>query len=195
MVYTGYGYRVGGARRCLTRIVGAGLLFAFGAGAALAAEDPLLSRLEGEWVGQGTVRMSPGSEPERIYCKVANKLVDGGSALEQKGRCAVATNSGRLRGKIAARGQGRYEGSLDSPQTDGPAVLAGHAEANKIVLSAQFVDRFSKRPSLSIISLIVGDGGAYRLVSDTLNPNSGRHFQTGDILFKPNKKRKKRSGR
>jgi hypothetical protein len=67
-------------------------------------------------------------------------------------------------------------------------VLAGHAESDKIVLSAQFVDRFSKRPSLSIISLIVGDGGAYRLVSDTLNPGTGKHFQTSDILFKPKRK-------
>jgi len=81
----------------------------------------------------------------------------------------VATNSGRLRGKIAAKGQGRYEGSLDSPQTAGPAVLAGHAENDKIVLSARFVDRFSKRPSKSTISLLVGDGSAYRLVSNTSN--------------------------
>jgi hypothetical protein len=178
-----------GRARCgLTKLAGAGLLLAVGAIPTLAAEDLLLSRLQGEWIGQGMVRMGPQAEPERIYCRVANKLVDGGAALEQKGRCAVATNSGRLRGKIAAKGQGRYEGSLDSPQTDGPAVLAGHAESDKIVLSAQFVDRFSKRPSLSIISLIVGDGGAYRLVSDTLNPGTGKHFQTSDILFKPKRK-------
>lgn len=164
-------------------------LVALGVAPALAADDPLLSRLAGEWIGQGTVRMSPASEPERIYCKVANKLVDGGSALEQKGRCAVASNSGTLKGKIAARGEGRYEGSLDSPQTAGPATLAGHAADDKIVLSAEFIDRFSRRPSLSIISLIVGDGGQYRLVSDTLNPESGKHFQTSDIIFKPNKKK------
>ena len=42
---------------------------------------------------------------------------------------------------------------------------------------------------MSIISLMVGDGGAYRLVSDTLNANTGKHFQTSDILFKPNRKR------
>lgn len=174
----------------LKQLAGASLMLAVGSMQAFAAEDPLLSRLEGEWVGQGTVRMGPSAEPERIYCKIANKLVDGGAALEQRGRCAVAANSGRLKGKIAAKGQGRYEGSLDSPQTKGPAVLAGHAEAGKIVLSAQFVDRFSKRPSLSIISLFVGDGGAYRLVSDTLNPGTGQHFQTSDILFKPERKRK-----
>lgn len=176
-------------RRGLAKFAVAALLLASGATSAAAADDVLLSRLQGEWIGQGTVRMSPGSEPERIYCKIANKLVDGGSALEQRGRCAVATNSGRLKGKISARGEGRYEGSLDSPQTAGPATLAGHAENDKIVLSAQFIDRFSKRPSLSIISLIVGNSGQYRLVSDTLNPESGKHFQTSDIVFKPNGKR------
>ena len=36
---------------------------------------------------------------------------------------------------------------------------------------------------------MVGDGGAYRLVSNTLNPESGKHFETSDILFKPNKKK------
>jgi len=168
---------------------GAGLLLAIGVVPAFSAEDVLLSRLEGEWIGQGTVRMGPAEEPERIYCKIANRLVDGGAALEQKGRCAVATNSGRLRGKIAATGQGRYEGSLDSPQTAGPAVLAGYAEDDKIVLSARFVDRFSRQPINSIILLSVSDGGAYRLISDTLIPSTGKHFEASNILFKQNKKR------
>jgi hypothetical protein len=169
--------------------IAAGLLFVTGTTAAFAAEDALLSRLEGEWIGQGTVRMGPASPPERIYCKVNNKLTGGGSAIEQKGRCAVGTNSGSLKGKISARGSGKYEGSLDSPQTAGPASLAGEATDDKIILQAQFIDRFSRRPSLSIIQLMVGDGGAYRLVSNTLNPETGRHFETSDILFKPNKKK------
>jgi len=164
---------------------GAGLLLAIGVVPAFSAEDVLLSRL----IGQGTVRMGPAEEPERIYCKIANRLVDGGAALEQKGRCAVATNSGRLRGKIAAKGQGRYEGSLDSPQTAGPAVLAGYAEDDKIVLSARFVDRFSRQPINSIILLSVSDGGAYRLISDTLIPSTGKHFEASNILFKQDKKR------
>lgn len=189
MVYEKQRHPACRARRGVTKLAVAALLIAAGAASAAAEDDVLLSRLQGEWIGQGTVRMSPGSAPERIYCKIANKLVDDGSALEQKGRCAVATNSGRLKGKIAARGEGRYEGSLDSPQTAGPATLAGHAENDKIVLSAQFIDRFSRRPSLSIISLIVGNSGQYRLVSDTLNPESGKHFQTSDILFKPKRER------
>jgi hypothetical protein len=165
-----------------------GLMLVVGVVPAFSADDALLSRLEGKWIGQGTVLTGPGAEPERIYCKIANKLVDGGRALEQKGRCAIATNSGRLQGKIAAKGGGRYEGSLDSPQTRGPAVLAGRAENDKIVLSASFVDRFSKQPGKSPLSLLVGDGGAYRLVTDALNPHTGKPFEASNILFKPDKK-------
>lgn len=188
MVFKTSNSTTGCARRGLMVIAGAGIVLAIGMTTASSAADELLSRLQGDWIGQGTVRMSPSAEPERIYCKIANKLVDGGQALEQKGRCAVATNSGRLRGKIAAKGQGRYAGSLDSPQTRGPAVLAGRAEDGRIVLSADFVDRFSKQPSHSFIHLIVGDGGAYRLVSDMAIPGTDRRFETGDILFKPDRK-------
>lgn len=177
----------GRAKRGVMLLAGAALMLAIGGATPAFAEDPLLSRLAGSWVGQGTVRMGPSAEPERIYCKVANRLVDGGSALEQSGRCAVATNSGRLRGKIASLGQGRYEGSLDSPQTKGPAVLAGRAEADRIFLSADFVDRFSRQPAHSFISLHVGDGGAYRLVTDMAIPGSDKRFQTGDILFEREK--------
>jgi hypothetical protein len=163
-------------RRRLTTLAGVGLALAVGMGPALAADDPLLSRLEGKWIGQGTVQNKPGGTEERIYCKVANKLVNGGTTLQQNGRCAVASNSGKLVGKIAATGQGNYKGSMDSPQTKGPATLAGRAKNDTIVLSANFVDRASKKKENSTISLVVGDGTTYRLVSDKSN-----------ILFTPDK--------
>jgi len=163
-------------KRSLTALAGAGLLFVVGVAPTLAADDPLLSRLEGKWIGQGMVQNKPGGEKERIYCKVANRLVDGGSALQQNGRCAVASNSGKLVGKIAATGQGNYAGSMDSPQTKGPATLSGRAQNDTIVLSANFVDRASKKKEKSTISLVVGDGSTYRLVSDKSN-----------IVFTPDK--------
>lgn len=163
--------------RILAKFAGAGLLLVAVGVIPAHSADKLLSRLQGNWVGQGTVQNSPSAKPERIYCKIANTLAGGGSVLEQKGRCAVASNSGKINGKITAKGQGRYVGSLDSPQTKGPAQLSGKAQNDKIVMSAKFVDRFSKRPGTSTISLFVGDGNAYRLVSDTSN-----------ILFKPDKK-------
>jgi len=165
-----------------------GLLLVFTATPVLALDDPLLSRLEGNWIGQGMVRIKPTSSPERIYCKIANELVDEGQVLVQKGRCAIANNFGSVKGKISALGEGRYEGSLKSPQSVGPATLAGQSADDKIVLSAEFIDRLSRRPTLSIISLIVGDGDGYRFISNTLNPESGSHFQTSDIIFKPNRK-------
>lgn len=166
-----------------------GLGLAFGVTPALALDDPLLSRLEGNWIGQGMVRMKPTGSPERIYCKIASTLVDNGQTLEQKGRCAVANNFGSVKGRIAALGEGRYEGSLKSPQSVGAATLAGQAADDKIVLSVEFIDRRSRRPTLSIISLVVGDGEGYRFISNTLNPESGSHYQTSDIVFRPNKKK------
>jgi hypothetical protein len=173
------------------KLAALGLLLALGTTSALAADDDLLSRLQGEWIGQGLVKIGPGSRPERVYCKIANKLVDGGNAMVQKGRCAVDTNSGSLKIKIVAVGDGRYEGTLNGPHTVGPATLAGHSADGRIVLAAEYVDRFSRRPTLSIISLIGGDGDLYQLTSDTLNPASGQHYQAADIIFKPHKKKPK----
>jgi len=163
------------ARRGLAMLAGAGVLLSLGIAPSL-ADDPLLSRLQGKWIGQGMVQNKPGGAQERIYCKVTNSLVNGGSALQQNGRCAVASNSGKLVGTISATGQGNYQGSLDSPQTRGPATLAGRAQNDTIVLSANFVDRASKKKEKSTISLVVGDGSTYRLVSDK-----------SDILFTPDK--------
>ena len=192
MVYAIFKYMTCRPNRGAMKSALIGLLLTFATTPVFALDDPLLSRLEGNWFGQGMVRLKPTSSPERIFCKIANKLVDEGQVLVQKGRCAVANNFGSVKGKIAAVGDGRYEGSLKSPQSVGLATLAGQAVEDKIVLSAEFIDRLSRRTTLSIISLIVGDGDEYRFISNTLNAESGSHFQTSDIIFKPNKKKPKR---
>src|SRR5262245_23917947 len=78
---------------------------------ALAAGDAILSQLAGNWIGRGTVKQSANAAAEQVYCKIANKLVNNGSALEQRGRCAIATNSGQIKGTIQAKG-GSYSGTL-----------------------------------------------------------------------------------
>jgi hypothetical protein len=149
-----------------------------------AAEDPILSQLAGDWIGRGTFKQSANAEPELVYCKVANRLVDGGSALEQKGRCAVATNSGAIKGLITANGAGTYQGSLESISTKGPATIAGKGSNGVIVLSADFVDRKTRKPGKSTIKLVVADG-KYRLVSNSINPATNAEFVASDILFTP----------
>jgi hypothetical protein len=147
---------------------------------ASAANDAILSQLAGNWIGRGVVKQSANAEAEQVYCKIANKLVNNGSALEQRGRCAVATNSGQIKGTIQAAGGGSYSGTLDTFNTRGPAKISGRAASNTINFNAEFVDRKTNKPTKASIKLVVADG-KYRLVSNGANDS----FVASDITFTP----------
>jgi hypothetical protein len=172
----------GAARRRSAR-AGGGLIVAAMLGLApmqaLAANDAILSQLAGNWVGRGTVKQSANAAAEQVYCKIANKLVNNGATLEQRGRCAIATNSGQIKGTIQAKG-GSYSGTLDTFNTKGPATISGRAASNTINFSAEFVDRKTNRPTRATIKLVVADG-KYRLVSNGANDS----FVASDITFTP----------
>ncbi len=168
-------FRLGAVALALTSL--------FATAPAFATEDALLSQFVGKWIGRGTYRASPDARAEIVYCSVDNKLVDNGAALEQKGRCALATNSGRIRGKITARGGGHYEGSLQSLTTVGPAWIAGTGKNGRIELNAQFTDRMTRKPGEALISLVVADGGGYRLTSNALGTDGKPKFVASDIVF------------
>jgi len=147
---------------------------------AQAAGDAILSQLAGNWVGRGTVKQSANAAAEQVYCKIANKLVQNGAALEQRGRCAIATNSGQIKGLIQAAGPGSYSGTLDTFNTKGPATISGKAASNTINFSAEFVDRKTNTPTRATIKLVVANG-KYRLVSNGANDS----FVASDITFTP----------
>jgi hypothetical protein len=155
-------------------------MIAFAPTPAPAAGDPILSQLAGNWIGRGMVKQSANGAAEQVYCKIANKLVNNGTAIEQKGRCAIATNSGAITGKISASAGGSYSGTLDTFNTKGPAKIAGKAASNTINFSAEFVDRKTNRPTKATIKLVVADG-KYRLVSNAANDA----FVASDITFTP----------
>lgn len=164
----------------------AALFLAIGALAtppAHAETDPLLAKFVGKWVGRGTYRASPTAHPEMVYCSVSNKLADGGSSLEQSGRCALSDKFGRISGKITSRGLGQYEGSLQSASTIGPAWIAGTGKDGHIAFNAQFTDRMTHKPGGAIISLVVAEKGGYRLTSNALGPDGKPKFVASDIVF------------
>ncbi|MCB1501844.1 MAG: hypothetical protein KDK07_19015 [Bauldia sp.] len=174
-----------------TRIGSASVLMRAGGSLALAlvalaplpsqaAGDAILSQLAGNWIGRGTVKQSANADPERVYCKISNKLVNNGAGLEQRGRCAVATNSGQIKGTIQASGSGGYSGTLDTFNTRGPAKISGKAASNTINFNAEFVDRKTNKPTKATIKLVVADG-KYRLVSNGANDS----FVASDITFTP----------
>jgi hypothetical protein len=153
-------------------------------GPAASADDPLLASMVGEWIGRGKTKISANSNEELVYCKIANRLTDGGATLEQKGRCAIASNSGSIRGTLKAQGNGKYAGSLQSVSSDGPAKVSGTGKGGKLVLTASFTDRRTKRQGQSKITVVTGDG-KYRLVSEVLDQNGKPQYVTSDIVFAP----------
>ncbi|MCP4383965.1 MAG: hypothetical protein GY798_21580 [Hyphomicrobiales bacterium] len=142
----------------------------------------MLARLSGDWIGRGTFKSSPSAEPELVYCKITNSLSGGGAVIRQKGRCAVATNSGRVTGEIKSDGAGGYSGSLESISTRGPATITGRASGDQITFQAEFIDRRTKKPGKATIRMVVGDG-RYRLVSNGFNAKNNSDFVASDITF------------
>jgi hypothetical protein len=149
-----------------------------------AAEDALLGRLAGDWVGNGTFHQSADADAERVYCKIANTLVGDGNVLQQRGRCAVASNSGAIEGTIEAVGAGRYGGSLSSLASVGAATISGEGSGDTLVFEADYIDSRTKRPTRTTTTLAVGDG-TYTLVSEQIDPDDGTRFVSTEIVFKP----------
>ena len=147
---------------------------------AAAADDPILARLVGDWTGRGTWRQSADAQPERIFCKISNTLVQNGAALQQRGRCSVASSSGSVDGIISANGGGRYSGTLNSLASQGAASLSGTGSGSRLVLDTTYVDARSHEPAKSVTTMQLS-GSGYRL---TTQRRDGANTWTGsDINF------------
>jgi hypothetical protein len=143
------------------------------------AEDALLARLVGEWIGNGTVKLNAKAEPEKIYCRIVGTLLDG-ETIEQKGRCSVASNSGALATVITARGGGRYDGTMDAPSV-GTASLDGSASGSRIRLTATFVDKKTREPREATVTMNLSEA-AYRVTTNT--GAGGDSYVSSDITFR-----------
>lgn len=148
---------------------------------ALAADDPILSRLAGDWVGRGTYQQSADAAQERVLCRITNTLVQNGKALQQRGRCSVSSGSGAITGLITATGGGRYTGTIDSMATDGPANLSGSGSGGRLTLNMSFVDGQTHAPAKSVTTMTLS-GSGYRLVST--RRDGGKSWTPTDITFK-----------
>ena len=147
---------------------------------ALAADDPILSKLAGQWTGRGSYKESASAAQERIFCKVTNTLVQNCAALQQKGRCSVASNSGAIDGLITATGGGRYTGTLSSMATDGPANLSGSGSGGRLTLNMSFVDGVTHQPATSTTTMTLS-GNGYHLLST--RSDGGKSWTPTDITF------------
>ena len=146
-----------------------------------AADDALLARFVGDFIGEGAVKLAESTEPERIRCRLANTLIDDGKTLQQRGRCGVANNTGIVDGAIKAVGNGRYEGTLRSLASRGAATVTGVASGGNLVLTAEFIDARTGDPAVSTTVLAPGDDG-YRMSSTRTAPD-GTDYAESTIEF------------
>lgn len=163
-------------------IAAVALGFGLAAASPVLAADALLGKLVGDWTGRGTMKLKPNSEPEQVYCKITNTLAEDGKTLQQSGRCALTSTSGRIDGTITAEGGGRYSGTLSSLASKGPATLSGKSTAGRIDLDANFVDSLTGQPTTSVTTIEIASDG-YRLSSSRINPADGKPYTASSITF------------
>lgn len=144
------------------------------------ADDPILSRLAGNWTGRGSYQQSASTKEERVFCKITNTLVQNGTALQQRGRCSVASGSSAINGLIQATGGGRYSGTLNSLATDGPTQLSGSGSGSTLTLTMTFVDGHTHEPAKSVATMTLRSNG-YRL--RTTRRDGGKSWTPTDISF------------
>jgi hypothetical protein len=152
---------------------------------ALAADDPLLKRLIGEWEGIGQFRWDSTSEPERAYCKISNTIAADGT-FREIGRCALATNSASLSMELKAGGPGVYSGSATGSTGLGivarrTAPIAGTGKGNQIVLTAPPAEG-EAGPAITIIDL---QARGFRVRTERVDPATGKKYTAGDVTFGP----------
>jgi hypothetical protein len=147
-----------------------------------AAGDALLARLAGDWIGRGTMKLRPDAAPERVYCKITNTLSADGMTLLQKGRCSLASNSGRVDGSLTVDAGGNVSGSLNSLASKGPASLSGRRSSSRLELTATFVDALTGEPSQSANVMETGADG-YRLTTTRTDPKDGSAYTSSEIAF------------
>jgi hypothetical protein len=160
-----------------TALVGALLAATLLAPTAQAAEDPLLKKLVGTWIGRGTFRWDSTSEPERLYCKLTATLTNDGAGMKQTGRCAIATDSRAVEIEIVAEGGGVYHGTAKGMGGGRSASVTAVVKDNQIVLTTEVPEG---PPPVTTIELF--DGG-YHIQAERVDPKTGVKYVPAEATF------------
>ena len=146
-------------------------------GAAHAADDPMLQRLGGDWVGNGQFRWDSVTDPERLFCHITASFMPDGS-LQQTGRCALPTDSAALTIEIHPNGSGGYSGTAKAGPRQ-PVPFSGTGKQNQFVLIGKDSDG---NPSTTTIDLLAG---GFHVIVDHIDPKTGKKYAVGDVTFLP----------
>ncbi|MDP2621753.1 MAG: hypothetical protein Q8P46_16530 [Hyphomicrobiales bacterium] len=149
-----------------------------------AAADAFLEGLVGEWIGRGNGVRHPGAPLEKVYCRITNVSAENGAVLKQEGRCAFGNETGALSGHIRALGDGRYDGTMNSPVMQGAASISGASDGKRLLLDAGYEDTITGRPARSYITLSLVAEGEYRMLTTATDAATGEPMQSSEILFR-----------
>jgi hypothetical protein len=100
---------------------------------ANAATSPFLT-MAGTWSGGGTITMARGIR-ERVRCRAAYEVAEGGENLRLNLRCASDSYNFDLAGDVAYRG-GAIRGSWSEAAHGVSGTISGRASGNRIVAAA-----------------------------------------------------------
>ncbi len=145
------------------------------------ADDALLKRLVGDWIGRGTLQLKTSEAPERLYCKITNTLTADGTGLRQSGRCALPTNSLAIEIDLRALGAGRYSGSAGRRGRHAFATLSGTGSTNRLVLTATTT---GEKPSTATATIEIGIDG-FRLRTTKVDSKTATTHTLGEVIFLP----------
>jgi hypothetical protein len=150
------------------------------AGNAAAADDGMLKRMVGDWIGQGIVRLKADEAPQRLYCKLTGALDPGGRSLRQSGRCALPDLSVAVEAVIEAIGPGRYRGSGGRRGNPPAATFSGVVKGDQFVLTAETDDDESSKPTATVD---VGDDG-FRVRAVAVNRKTNATYTVTDVIVR-----------
>ena len=163
----------------MRRLVIGMVLLCAAATAAAAADDGILKRMVGEWVGRGTVRLKADEEPQRLFCKITNTLDGSGQSLHQNGRCALPDLSVAVEAVIEAVGGRRYRGSAGRHGSPPAATFSGTARSDQLVLTTE--TEGDEKPATA--TLDVADDG-FRIRAVAVDPKTNAAYTVSDIVFR-----------
>ncbi|MGJ7042851.1 hypothetical protein J2Y63_006134 [Shinella sp. BE166] len=146
---------------------------------AHASEEQFLGGLEGQYAGQGQVRLRTNKEPINVDCTFTSTA--SGNSLSLKGRCRGLLVVSRAVGVDLKISGGAYRGSYIGAGS-GPASLSGKRRGDTLNLAIGWAKEVNgdRRASLSVAK--AGNDGLTLTTTDR-DPASGKTVTTSRITL------------
>jgi hypothetical protein len=144
-----------------------------------ASEAQFLGGLEGEYAGQGQVRLRTNKEPIDVNCTFTSTA--SGNSLSLKGRCRGLLVVSRAVGVDLKISGGAYRGSYTGAGS-GPASLSGQRKGDTLNLAIGWAKEVNgdRRANLSVAK--AGNDGLTLTTTDR-DPSSGKTVTTSRITL------------